>query len=152
MAPQGGGRVQFDFEGSLQLARMLWSLAEELSTEDTTRNSKAETALAKWAGPYGTEFAERRSTEATSRQAVVEGLRRDASAWAESWAIALDQQNKNNRAAKVTELREGRSGWEKFSDKYLWTEDTSEQDVRPVPEVTTPVPPNFHPTATETHF
>ena len=34
MSISAGGRVDFDFEGSLQLARKLWQLADDLVTED----------------------------------------------------------------------------------------------------------------------
>ena len=58
-----------------------------------------DTAKAKWLGTYGEQLADRRSTERSSRTNVITGLRDDARAWAKAWAQAMDQQNKNNRAA-----------------------------------------------------
>ena len=39
-----GGQVDFDFDGSLELARKLWALAEDLEQEDRGRGRQAETA------------------------------------------------------------------------------------------------------------
>src|SRR6188472_931146 len=96
-----GGRVKFDFEGSLELARQLWALAADVETADAGRQKDFDVAKAKWSGAYGDEFATRRDAELSSRVNVARGLRRDANAWAAAWATALEQQNKNNRAAEV---------------------------------------------------
>ena len=146
-----GGRVRFDFDGSLELARKLWSIADDLVDEDNGRRTEAETALAKWEGPYGTEFSGRRADEHTSRVNVIAGLRADARSWASAWAVALDQQNKNNRAQAVIDEREDRSLLEKGWDSTFGSDDSDDQ-VDQVPEVPVPQPPAFTPTATETTY
>lgn len=149
--PKAGGRVQFDWDGSLQLARQLWNLADDLQTEDTGRESQYDTAKAKWLGTYGDEFADRRVTERGSKNHVVAGLREDARAWAQAWASAMDQQNKNNRAAEVERVRDDRSLWDKGVDATVG-EDNSDDKV-PMPDsVPVPTPPGFAPTATETTY
>lgn len=149
--PHGGDRVVFDFEGSLELARQLWSLAEDIVTEHGLRETDFTTANAKWEGPYGVEFEGRRADERTSKVNVVEGLRDDARAWAQAWAAALDQQNKNNRAAEVTRIRDSRNfievGWDN-----TFGEDDSDSQVPAVPSIEVPSPPLFNATATETTY
>lgn len=149
---QANERVRFDFSGSLLLAKRLWSLADDLASEDADRAGDAELALAKWRGALATEFAERRATEASNRDVADAALRADARQWAQNWAEAMNEQNRRNRAAKVTELRDARSGWAKFSDKYLWTEDDSDERVGAADTVSVPIPPSFEATATEQRF
>lgn len=149
--PQGGGRIRFDFDGSLELARRLWSLADDLVDEDNGREGEYDTAMAKWEGPYGVEFAGRRTDERSSRTAVVTGLRADARSWAAAWAAALDQQNKNNRAAAVQHERDSRNIFEQGWDA-TFGEDDSDEQVAQVPDVPVPTPPLFNATATETTF
>lgn len=149
--PKAGGRVQFDWEGSLQLARKLWNLADDLQTEDAGREQQYDTAKAKWLGTYGEQFAGRRVTERSSKANVVAGLREDARAWAQAWATAMDQQNKNNRAAEVERVRDDRGLLEKGIDATVG-EDNSDDKV-PMPDsVSVPTPPGFAPTATETTY
>lgn len=145
-----GGRVNFDFDGALQLARGLWALADDLETEDNGRGGEAEVAKAKWRGAYGDEFARRRDDEYTSRTRVVDGLRRDAKEWAKAWAKAMTQQNKNNRAAKVEQQKQKRSNMEKFADIFVG--DDSDDLVASARTATAPQPPGFLPTSTEQRF
>lgn len=149
---QAGERVDFDFEGSLQLARMLWALAEDLEGEDRGRAGQAETALAKWAGPYATQFANRSATERASATNVVNGLQRDAQAWAAAWAQAMHQQNKNNRAAAVQANRDDRSWIHEKWDEHGFGEDTAEEDVAAARQPEVPQPPHFNPTETPQVF
>ena len=151
MSPTSGGRVDFDFEGSLQLARKLWQLADDLVTEDNGRSTEAETALDKWEGPYGTQFGERRTAESDSRTNVVSGLRTDARSWASAWVEAMHQQNKNNRAAKVEDVRENRAWYEKGWDA-TFGEDDSDEQVGEADRPSTPQPPEFTATAEEQVF
>ena len=148
---RGGGRVQFDFEGSLALARQLWALADEVDSADRARESQFDDAMVKWRGAYADEFRNRRETERISKGNVVAGLREDAEAWAQAWASALDQQNRNNRAAAVERVREERNIFEKGWDA-TFGQDDSDREV-PMPEpVRVPIPPRFEPTATERIF
>lgn len=150
-------RVTFDFEGSLQLARKLWALGEALETDSGTRDTDAVTAKEKWEGKYGTEFVGRRDGERTKESNAAQQLKSEANDWAKAWAGALEQQNKNNRAARVNELAEekkdDRSMWEKGTDGLGFTDETSLEDaqneVPAAPTVPVPQPPGFAPTATE---
>lgn len=146
-----GGRVDFDFDGSLELARTLWTLAEDLEQEDSGRATQSETALARWEGPYATQFAQRCATERASATNVAAGLRQDAEAWAAAWVEAMHQQNKNNRAAEVQRVRDDRGLLEKGWDA-TFGEDDSESQVGEVQRPATPRPPHFSPTATEQVF
>lgn len=149
---RAGGRVDFDFEGSLELARQLWALAEELEQEDAGRTGQSETALAKWQGPYATEFAQRCNTERSSAANVIQGLQRDAQTWAAAWAAAMAQQNQNNRAAAVQRHRDDRWWGEKLWDEYGGGEDTAEEEIPAAQAPAVPRPPHFQPTATEQVF
>lgn len=148
---KAGGRVAFDWDGSLELARKLWSLADDLTHEDAGRETQFDTAKAKWEGAYGKQFVQRRSTERSSRSNVVAGLRDDARAWAKAWAQAMDQQNKNNRAAEVERISDDRGMIEKGWDKTFGSDDSD--DKVPMPDsVPVPTPPGFAPTATEVTY
>lgn len=147
-----GGQVDFDFDGSLELAAKLWALAEELEREDSGRQRQGETALAKWRGPYATQFGQRRATEEASAGNVVTGLRADARSWASAWVDAMEQQNKNNRAAKVEAVRDDRGLIERGWDEYGFGEDDSESKVGAAERPATPQPPGFAPTATLQDF
>ncbi len=149
--PRPGERVDFDFDGALALARKLWALSIDLREEDEGRAGDAEVARAKWRGPYARRFDGRRDTERSSRFNVAAGLREDARAWAQAWATALDQQNKNNRAAEVQRVRADRGLLERGWDA-TFGEDNSEDEVAAVPEVPVPRPPDFAPTASETTY
>ncbi len=146
-----GGRVEFDWDGSLRLARKLWTMADELQEENTGREAEYDTAKAKWLGTYGDEFTTRREGERSSKTNVVAGLRTDAREWAKAWARAMDQQNRNNRAAEVERVRADRNfievGWES-----TFGSDNSDEEVDQIDAVPVPIPPNFSPTATETTY
>jgi hypothetical protein len=146
--PEGGGRVQFDFEGSLQLARQLWGIADDVQTEDDGRETQYDTAKAKWLGTYADQFVGRREDERTSRATVVAALREDARLWAQAWARALDQQNKNNRAAEVERIRDDRGLFERGWDSTFGEDDSDDQVPMPEP-VSVPTAPSFLPTASE---
>ena len=63
----------------------------------------------------------------------------------------MDQQNKNNRAAEVTRIREDRAWYEKGWDATFGEDDSDDQV--PEPEaVSVPTPPSFAATATETTY
>ena len=140
-----GGKVVFDFEGSLDLARKLWALADALETEDRGRQGEYEIAKAKFQGAYADQFVGRRDTERSSASTVIESLRVDARGWASAWAKAKYQQNVNDRVAKVETMRQSRSMWEKFGDAVMGYDDTDDQ-VPAAQSVPTPVPPSFSPT------
>lgn len=147
----GADRVNFDFEGSLRLARRLWALGDELRVEDERRDSHGETALAEWRGAYATAFAVDRDTERSNRQNMLTLLHTDAREWASLWADAMDEQNRRNRAAEVTKRRESRSGLKKFGDALGVTRDDSD-DLPHAAPVPVPVAPSFSPTVTDVVF
>lgn len=146
-----GGRVQFDFVGSLALARRLWAIGEELQTEDTGRETEFDTARAKWEGAYAGQFDGRRATERSSRAKVIVGLHEDAKAWARAWAQAMNQQNRNNRAAEVERVRDDRGFFERAYDSTFGKDDSDEQVPMPNP-VPVPTAPGFEPTVCETTY
>jgi hypothetical protein len=146
-----GGRVQFDFEGSLALARRLWALADDLEAAERHRESDFDVAMASWRGEHAQRFRGRRETERLSKRNVVAGLRDDAQGWARAWASALDQQNRNNWAAQVERVRDDRNLLEKGWDATFGKDDSDESVPKPAP-VRVPTAPDFRPTATEVRF
>ena len=117
-----GGVVDFDFVGSLQLARQLWSLSTDLREQDRARGADAEVAAREWRGKPVTDFAGRREHERQSRATVTQALVNGANAWAQAWAQAMDQQNLNNRAAKIErderQISDDRGRGQKFVDAF----------------------------------
>jgi hypothetical protein len=88
------GSVRFDFEGSLDLARSLWRLAEELDQLLASRAAMASTALTGWTGRFGEQFAERANDEQSTGRTLAQMLRADAQGWALAWTRAMDEQNR----------------------------------------------------------
>lgn len=157
---EGADRVVFDFDGSLRLARTLYALSVSIEDDASTRAGNFTIATAKWEGAYGVEFVGRRDDEITKESNVVAQLRGEADLWAQAWAGAMDQQNKNNRAARVTELaeekRDDRSLLEKGTDGLGISSDESWQEANdevPMPApVAVPVAPHYTATAQETTY
>jgi len=146
-----GERVPFDFEGSLTLARRLWALASTIEQSASSRATKVEVAQAKWEGPYRTDFDGRATDEATSSSRVVAALREEARGWADAWREAMEEQNRRNRAAKVTEVRDDRGWMERnVGDRIMG--DDSDEEVPQCPTIATPQPPSFLATADESLF
>ena len=147
--PEGGGRVQFDFEGSLQLARQLWSTRRR--RPDRGRRSgdpvRRPPRPSGW-GPTPTSSSAVGRTSGRRAPRSSPRLREDARLWAEAWARALDQQNKNNRAAEVERVRDDRGMFEKGWDSTFGEDDSDDQVPMPEP-VSVPTAPSFLPTATE---
>lgn len=135
--------VRFDFEGSLNLARRLWALADEVDTLMANRVSLARAALSTWLGVYGTQFAGRIETEATSSTGIANELRGAATGWATCWQQAMDEQNRVLYAREVKQVEDERSGWDSF-----WGGLTGHDDLPDQPSpVATPSAPGFHATA-----
>lgn len=100
--------VVFDFDGSLALARMLWTMADELDGLLVTRSSLAETALTDWIGNYANEFSGRIDHEQQAGSMLARQLRAEAGGWAEEWRKAMDQENWNRYAAAVDRVEADR--------------------------------------------
>ena len=67
--------VQFDFDGSLPLARRLWKLADDLDHVRTKRSQLADTALSTWKGEHATTFATWECDEGRDLTSCVAALR-----------------------------------------------------------------------------
>lgn len=85
--------VEFDFDGSLQMARDLWSLSTSLSTLMGNRETAASTAALDFVGPHYDSFVTRMTTERTNIDGAATQLQTAANGWAQQWAAAMDQQN-----------------------------------------------------------
>ncbi|MFI5044951.1 MAG: hypothetical protein ACHQDC_09175 [Acidimicrobiales bacterium] len=135
--------VKFDWYGSLSLARQLWAYADDLEAASTVRMNDANAALKSWLGQYADKFIASANDEQTSLTNVIANLRNDATAWAQAWKLAMDQQNRVLYARKVKEVEDNRSGWDSF-----WGGLTGHDDLPPEPQpVPTPTSPSFAATA-----
>lgn len=98
--------VEFDFDGSLQMARDLWALAQSLSTLMADREAAGASASLDWVGPHHDEFVTRMTTDRTNVDGAVSQLQAAANGWAFQWQQAMDQQNQI-LMAREWEGREG---------------------------------------------
>lgn len=87
------GDVEFDWDGSLQMARELWALGEALKTMMTNRETAATHASLDWVGPHYDNFVTRMGVERTNVDGAVTQLQAAANGWAFQWQQAMDQQN-----------------------------------------------------------
>lgn len=111
-----GGQVVFDFDGALQLARDLHSLADDLIARRESRRTNATTAKDKWEGPLRTSFNTRESDEYGEVASIASQLRSEAVLWAQAWQGAVLQQRKNYRMAKIEEVSDNRGTLERLND------------------------------------
>lgn len=100
-AVDGAVGVRFDFDGALDLARVLSGLAGSWEAGFERRRESADQALAAWTGPAAAELAARMAFEAAASHDVVESLRAEASAWAGAWARATDEANRQRWLADL---------------------------------------------------
>jgi hypothetical protein len=136
--------VRFDFDGSLQLARRLWQLADQVDQFTSTRVALANDALAEWLGPFGTQFGERITTEYNDLGTGSRQLRTDATGWATCWAQAINEQNRRLRSREVQRVENDRSTLDSVVGFI-----TGHDDLPPEPpEYSPPTPPSFNPTGT----
>ena len=110
--------VRFDFDGSLRLARLLWSYADDLESGRTDRRAAAERALRSWRGKFGEQFRDRASDEQNAMATMVAALRTEADSWASAWKAAMDEQNRRLYARRVDQMKEERSLLEKAGDFF----------------------------------
>lgn len=141
MASGNDQDVVFDFDGALNLARRLWSFADELEAAATDRATGAETALTSWLGAYADEFVERMNTEQTNLAQVVAGLRTEADQWAQAWKDATDEQNRRLWARQVDDMKADRNLWDRGVDFFTGFDYPPD----PVP-VRKPTPSGFYAT------
>ena len=134
--------IRFDFHGSLELARSLWRLADDVGELLSSRSALASTAVTGWTGRYGTEFVERADAEQSTGSALSEQLRNDAHGWAMAWTAAMDEQNRILYARAVKRVENDRSTLDKIGGFF-----TGHDDLPPMPQpAAVPQPPYFFPT------
>jgi len=140
--------VRFDYVASLQLARRLWALGNEVDELMTNRVGLASEALADWLGVYGTQFAERVDTESMQASAIAGQLRAAAEQWAARWAEAMNEQNRINFAREVKRVEDDRNIVED-----IWGGIVGHNDLPPEPPtIDVPSAPNFHATGSLTRY
>ena len=134
--------IRFDFDGSLELARSLWRLADDVEQLLTSRWALASTAATGWTGRYGVEFAERVGAEQSTGSVLAQQLRGDATGWAMAWTAAMDEQNRILYARAVKRVEDSRSTLDKIGGFF-----TGHDDLPPMPQpAAVPQPPYFFPT------
>lgn len=133
--------VQFDFEGSLQLARKLWEFAGEFDNALGDRLELGNVALADWLGAFGIQFAGRMTDEQQTRNSLVTALRGNATAWADAWRDATNDQARREYARRVDQMKSDRNLLSQIGDALTGFDYPPE----PIP-VTSPTPPGFYPT------
>lgn len=148
MGMSAAADVRFDYVGSLQLARRLWALADDVDAIRNKRVSLGETALSDWLGVYGTQFADRVNSEDLQAATIANELRMAAEQWAVRWAEAMNEQNNINLAREIERVKDERSGWDNFTGSMFGHDDL------PSPAGAIPVPtaPSFPPTGTLTRY
>jgi hypothetical protein len=144
MSPQAEGRVRFDFDGALALARQLWALSGTVGETESARASAAQIALQQWQGVFAQDFAQRMNIAnqgAGTLQQALQGLAQGL-AWA--WSQAADEQHMRDRAAEIDRIKSNRNWAE---DAWDWTvgDDIDKKTPMP-PNVEIPKPPSFEPT------
>lgn len=100
--------VRFDYDGSLDIARRLWRLADTLDTLESERRRWALEALVDWQGRFGTDFANRADSELGDLGRHAAALRGAALGWAHAWANAINQQNRRLHARAVWRAKRDR--------------------------------------------
>ena len=131
--------VVFDFEGSLQLARKLWAVADQLEKVRDARVGLAADALVSWTGPHGVDFAGRANLETTQATVAAGQLREGATLWATAWKAAMDEQNWINMQREKQRVKDDRN-WAQDQ----WASWTGDDDMPADPaEVTVPSAPSF---------
>lgn len=142
MGLSAGGDVRFDYDGSLALARRLWSYADELDRLRAGRHASATSALHDWLGRYGTEFAERTTTDLDDLARVAGDLRGAATGWGAAWAAAINEQNRRIHAREVVRITNARD-WRDDVAGFFFGHDDLPPEPRPLGA---PQPPWFAPT------
>jgi hypothetical protein len=131
--------VQFDFDGSLRLARLSWQTADELELTAGGRHDLAVAALTDWSGVYGEQFAGRIDDEMHTTSIVARQLRDEAGGWAIEWKQAMDQANYNRYQDACDRIRDDRGFLDTVGGALF-----GHDDLPPTPQLAdTPQPPSF---------
>ncbi len=140
--------VRFDYVASLQLARRLWALADDVDAIRNQRVALGQTALSDWLGVYGTQFADRINSEDVQAATIANEMRAAAEQWGIRWAEAMNEQNSINHARETERVKDDRSGWDNFTGFF-----GGHDDLPPTPgAVPPPTAPSFLPTGTLTRY
>jgi len=134
--------VVFDYQGALSLARQLWALADEVTHTAGTRRDLGDQARINFTGNYGDELVSRLSVEATNLTQVANGLRDDATAVAQMWKEAMDEENRRIYGRHVDDMKNHRSVLDSIGDFFAGFHYPPEPQPVPLPH-----PPAFAPTA-----
>ena len=137
--------VEFDVDGSLELARSLWRMSDDLKAAASARDTHVETASKGWKGPHGDKFRTLAGSEQTDFVVSAQSLRRAANSWAGAWVDAVNENRRREHAAAVEEERNSRSFGEQFFDNFVGDDSAAVVGPAPLP-VTKPVGPHFNPT------
>jgi len=86
-------RPVFDFHGSLELARSMWSFAERLAATSGERRTARDTSLAEWLGVYGDQYREAATNEDTSESNILTNLGTEATMVSFGWLSAVQLMN-----------------------------------------------------------
>ena len=148
MSLEAAADVRFDYVGSLQLARRLWALGDEVDQVWRKRVQHAEAALVDWLGVYGTEFAQRIDSESAQAQVIAGQLRAAADQWAARWAEAMNEQNRILFARETKHIEDNRSGWDNFVGTFVGHDDLPPQP----PTIDVPTSPSFYATGSLTRY
>ncbi len=131
--------VVFDFDGSLALARSLWSVADDLDALRVQRGGLADDALVDWLGVFADDFTLRADNEDATATFLVEQLRAEAQGWAVEWQKAMDQENWNRYTLAVERVKADRD-WKDDLGGWLFGHD----DLPPTPAAAAvPASPSF---------
>ena len=142
MARRAAGAVRFDFEGSLALARRLWHLADGLEELAAGRRAEAEATLTGFTGSHAEQFATRIGNEVYGLSVAAEGARWAASAWAQAWADAINEQNRRLFATECDRIRARRDLVDSVTGFFTGHDDLPRQPAL----LDVPSPPHFPPT------
>jgi hypothetical protein len=148
MGMEAAADVRFDYVGSLQLARRLWALADDVDAVRNKRVALGGAALTDWLGAYGTQFADRINLENVQAATIANEMRTAAEQWAVRWAEAMNEQNHINLAREIKHIEDDRSGWDNFTGFFGGHDDLpSAPGAIPVPTA-----PSFTATGTLTRY
>lgn len=138
-----GPPVVFDFDGVLELCEQAWSLAQDLESYGTTRDTALVTALEDWRGPEATTMVyDVWPAEATNLATGVDQLRRGALAWAEQWREAQTAYNYREYTMAVEQEQTTRSTGESLWDGFTGQDDSAKHVPLPAASES-PAPPRF---------
>ncbi len=148
---QPGVRPVFDFDGSLDVAASMWSLATSLQAGGKTRHEEWDTALEVWKGNVGDLVRTYIEDDKTDTTNVINVLQAEAKQWAELWAKTVDETNRVLAAEAREVLKAHRDSadegfqWHDIDDLWDKGEKKDDQafDIPAAAPIATPQSPSF---------